>query len=220
MTQSDEEFRVLLEWLIKHGADLDAVSSYGESAVSTLSSHGRFEGVRLFLNAGADPKPLKWTSLIEAVDVGTIDDVRREARSNFLEAVDHHRRTAWLVALLKGDRDKAQLLLDLGANPTPKLERGSPAMFYAIDAGRAELVRWLLDLGQPFNVADEFGSTPLHYAVEHDETECVDVLLDAGADVCAGTGFDSVLAQASSADIVRRAVDDGATGWADHTNRW
>jgi len=44
--------------LIDRGADLDAVSDYGESALSVASNTGRFDAVRLLLDAGADPAPL------------------------------------------------------------------------------------------------------------------------------------------------------------------
>jgi hypothetical protein len=99
--QRCEQLIVLLELALRYGVDLDASSAYNESALSVLSIGGRFDGVRLLLNAGADPRPLGWTSLIEAVAIGTIDDVRREALPELLEAVDRCGRTAWLVALLR-----------------------------------------------------------------------------------------------------------------------
>ncbi len=201
---------VLLELLVKYDVNLDAVSSYNESALNVLSVHQRFEGVRMLLNAGADPGPLRWTALIEAVAIGTIDDVRREALPEVLEAVDHRGRTAWLMALLIGDRDKAELLLNCGANSSPRVEDGQPALFYAVESGRADLVRWLLELGEPIDSIDRNGDTALHRAVERDEVKCVDILLGGGANVVSTTGLYSVLALASSVGVVRRLINAGA----------
>ena len=137
----------LLKLLIRCGVDVDATSSYNESALSVMSQFGRFEGVRLLLSVGADQSPLRWTALIEAVAIGTLDHVRREARTEVLEGTDRWSRTAWLVALLVGDRDKAQLLLDRGADQSARTGGGTPALFYAVDARRPDLVRRLLAAG-------------------------------------------------------------------------
>jgi ankyrin repeat protein len=208
--EDDDELIPLFELLIAHGVDLDTKSSFNESALGVMSRLGRFDGVRLLLVAGADPSPLRWNKLHEAVAIGTIDDVRREALPSVLESADHRCRTAWLLALLVGDREKAEFLLQCGADPAPMVERGKPALFYAVDAGRADLVRWLLELGHAVDEHDDYGESALHHAVETDEVDCVDALVAAGADVNAGEGFSSVLAQASSAQIVRRLLGAGA----------
>jgi ankyrin repeat protein len=204
--QGEGELIGLLELLIAHGVDLDAKSSYNESALGVMSRLGRFDGVHLLLAAGADPSPLRWSKLHEAVAMGTIDDVRREALPSVLESADHYSRTAWLLAVRVGDREKAEFLLDCGSDPSPAVERRRPALFFAVDAGRADLVTWLLELGHAVDEHDEFDESVLHHAVEIDEADCVDVLVAAGANVNAGEGFSSVLAQASSARIVRRLL--------------
>jgi ankyrin repeat protein len=209
-TWPDDDMIGLLELLIAHEVDLDTKSSYNESALGVMSRYGRFDRVHLLLGAGADPSPLCWTKLHEAVAIGTIDDVRREALPSALESADHYSRTAWLLAVLVGDREKAEFLLDCGSDPTPKVERPRPALFFAVDAGRADLVTWLLELGLAVDEHDDSGDSALHHAVAIDEPDCVDVLIAAGANVNAGEGFSSVLAQASSAQIVRRLLQAGA----------
>ena len=126
----------LLELLIRCGVDLDAESSYTESALSVMSRMGRFDGVRLLLGAGADPSPLEWTPLIGAVAIGSLDDVRREARTEVLEGTDRWSRTAWLVALLVGDPEKAQLLIDRGADQSARAGDGRQALFFAVESDR------------------------------------------------------------------------------------
>jgi ankyrin repeat protein len=200
----------LLEFVVAHGADLDSKSTYDESALGVLSARGLFEGVCLLLDAGADPSPLSWNKLHEAVALGTIADVRRESLPGTLESADHCSRTAWLLALLVGDREKAELLLACGANPRPAVERQRPALFFAVDAGRSDIVEWLIELGHSVDECEHAGDTVLHHAAGSDEVECVDALIAAGADVNAGEDFSSVLAQASAARTVRRLLKAGA----------
>src|SRR4051794_26339172 len=57
----------LLALLVAHGVDLGGISSHGESALRVLSRLGRFDAVRLLLDAGADGGPLGWTPLHQAV---------------------------------------------------------------------------------------------------------------------------------------------------------
>ena len=73
----DEQLVPVLRLLIERGADLDAVSEYGESALSVASRIGRFDAIGVLLDAGANPAPLEWTDLHRAVALGTVDDVRR-----------------------------------------------------------------------------------------------------------------------------------------------
>src|SRR6188508_2101188 len=54
----DEQLIPVLRLLIERGADLNAVSDYGESALSVALRISRFDAVGLLLEAGADPAPL------------------------------------------------------------------------------------------------------------------------------------------------------------------
>src|SRR5262249_4279723 len=93
----------LLALLIRAGVNLDGVTSYRESALRVLSRIGRFDAVKLLLDAGAARAPLGWTPLLEAVALGSAADVEAQIASGApLEQVDWWERTAWLVALLKG----------------------------------------------------------------------------------------------------------------------
>jgi ankyrin repeat protein len=79
----------LLKLLIARGVDLNAVTSYKESGLRVLSHIGRFDGVRLLLESGADEQQLEWTPLIKAVALGSVDDVRKLAGAGEpLEATD------------------------------------------------------------------------------------------------------------------------------------
>src|SRR3954451_20138865 len=95
----DPRLLELLALLAAHGVDLSGVSAYGESGLRVLSRLGRFDAVRLLLDAGADRSQLGWTPLVEAVALGSLADVQAAlANGPALEARDWWERTAWLIA--------------------------------------------------------------------------------------------------------------------------
>lgn len=201
----------LLGILVASGVDLDGITAYKESGLRVLSHVGRFDGVRLLLANGADRNQLEWTPLIEAVALGSLEDVEKLARGGAkLEATDWWSRTAWLVALLSGDLPKAQLLRTLGANTDARGRCGAPPLFYGIEGHHCEIVRWLLATGQDVEQADDFDTTPLMCAVDHADLECVEALLGAGADADRESKTGSVLGRAATGAIARRLLDAGA----------
>jgi ankyrin repeat protein len=201
----------LLRLLIAQGADLNGISRYRESPLRVLSHVGRFDAVALLLAAGADKSQLRWTPLIEAVALGSLADVERLSGAGAdLEGTDWWSRTAWLVALLTGNIDKAKLLRERGANVDARGRCAAPALHYAIEGHHPEMVRWLIGIGQDVNHKADFGITPLMEAVEAGDLECVDALVAAGADVDHVAETGSVLGQAETAEVARRLLDAGA----------
>jgi ankyrin repeat protein len=207
----DDRLLELLQLLVDNGVDLRGESSYRESGLRVLSRIGRFDGVRLLLDAGADKEQLGWTPLIEAVAIGTLAEVDALAVSDtVLEQEDWWERTAWLVALLAGDIEKAKLLRKHGANVHAKGRCGKPPLHYAVMAHSPEVVGWLISTGQPVDQADEFGGTALMEAVESDDLECFEVLLAAGADIEKKARRGNALEGACSARMIHRLLDAGA----------
>jgi ankyrin repeat protein len=206
----DPRLLELLALLVAHRVDLSGVSTYGESGLRVLSRLGRFDAVRLLLDAGADRSQLEWTPLMEAVAMGSLADVEAAlAYSPALEEQDTWSRTAWLIALLTGDIAKAKLLRDRGADRAARGRCGWPPLFYAIHGHHPDMLRWLLREGADVHQSDEFGSTPLIEAVTQDDLECVEILLDAGADVEVDANGTAV-SRAASREIITRLLDAGA----------
>jgi ankyrin repeat protein len=200
----------LLALLVAHCVELSGVSSYRESGLRVLSRFGRFDGVRLLLDAGADKSQLEWTPLMEAVALGSLADVQASlATDAALEDRDWWERTAWLIALLTGDIAKATLLREWGADPTARGRSDRPPLFYAIQGHQPDMLRWLLQEGADLRQSDKYGTTPLIEAVEEDDLECVDILLNAGADVEANANG-TALSRAWSREIIMRLLDAGA----------
>jgi len=200
----------LLALLIAKGVDLSGISAYGESGLRVLSQLGRFNAVRMLLKAGADKSQLEWTPLIEAVALGSLADVRSVLEMGWmLEEKEWWERTAWLIALLIGDIDKAKLLQEWGADPNARGRCGCAPLFYAIQGHHPDVLRWLLREGQDVSQTDDFGMTALIEAVENDDLECVQILLDAGANVAVNY-HGTALRRASSREIIMCLLDHGA----------
>lgn len=222
----DERLLDLLRLLIDRGVALDGISSYKETACRVLSRIGRFDAIGLLLDAGADPAQLGWSALIRAVALGTVRDVERELdRGASLEDKDWWERTAWLVALLAGEVDKAKLLRERGADTAQRGRCGTPAVFYAIDSGRPEILEWLRDIGVDLAETDDFGTTALVHAASQGDLAAVEALLQAGADVNAGKAPGPIVAEdldpdevspatalysTSTAAVAKRLLDAGA----------
>lgn len=200
----------MLGLLIEYGVDLNGESSYGETGLRVLSRMGRFDGVRLLLNAGADKQHLAWTPLLEAVALGSIDDVRAVLAPGVdLEAKDYWSRTAWLVALLCGDIEKATLLRTHGANTSARGRCDKPPSFYPIEGHHPEVLRWLIQSGADIHAKDEFANTALMHAVDEGDLDCVNILIEAGADV-ESDKYGSIIGQTTSREIVLRLLEAGA----------
>jgi ankyrin repeat protein len=201
----------LLRLLIDHGVNLSATTSYSESGLRVLSRIGRFDGVRLLLESGADKSQLEWTPLMEAVALGSLGDVQTvlDGRPE-LEACDWWSRTAWLIALLIGDIAKATLLRDHGAQTEVCGRCGRPPLFYPIQGHHPDMLRWLLQQGADVHKTSDHGTTALMEAVEHDAKECVSILLDAGANVTAASSSGTALEHATSRSIIMRLLEAGA----------
>jgi ankyrin repeat protein len=208
---NDEQLIPVLRLLIESGADLDAVSDYGESALSVASNMGRFDAVGLLLDAGADPVPLKWTPLLRAVALGSVEDVRlRIEEGADLTARDRWDRTAWLLSLQTGDMAKAELLLSAGGVQADRGRCGKTTLMYPIANGHSAILKWLLEQGIDPNETDDFGGTALIEAAGNGAADSVRMLLDAGADLHYCHNSQSAIQAAGSLEVVRILVDAGA----------
>ncbi len=201
----------LLKFLLAQGVALNTLSSYGESALRALSGFGRFEAVRLLLDAGADESQLDWTPLIRAVAIGSLADVKAlVAAGAKLEEKDRCQRTAWLVAVQMGDISKAEFLLASGALTGPGAA-DKPALFYAIENHRLPMLKWLLDMGAAIDETNEFGTTAAMTAAEHGNAEALAVLIEAGADIHATKPWNqSVLSDAKTRETAAILLQAGA----------
>ena len=137
--------------LLAAGADVDDAAADGNPALVVAAHGGHGSLAALLLRAGADPdaSPLGYTALHAAVLRGALRD----------RGVPNDDPGAG-VPLVRA-------LLAHGADPDPRLARGSPVRRWSHDF--AFMDRWV-------------GATPFWLAAHFLETEMMQVLADAGAD--------------------------------------
>ena len=127
------------------GADLSAMTAYGESALRAASRNGRFQVVRTLLDLGADPLQLEWTESFFEVAFGTNESLEKSvAKHNDLRQRDYWNRTPWLLAVHAGDVEKASLLLRLGASRVARGRCGRPALSFAAENDDVAMTEWLI----------------------------------------------------------------------------
>lgn len=213
---NDPHLLPLLELLLSKGAPVDGTSRYGESAIRVASSMGRFDAVRLLLDAGADADQLQWTELMAAIAFEPIETVKELIAISPDQDVDFYARDSWgrspwLLSLQVGDVAKAQFLLAAGAYGDDRGPQGKTPLMYAIENNRASVLEWLIQTGYDIEAADEFEMTPLMLAAECGATDCVRILLKHGADPVRVQSYNnSAIKLAANVDIVRLLVDAGA----------
>lgn len=172
----------MADFLIRKGAATDCESDYGESPLSVVSRQGRFDTVKLLLDAGADSAPLRWTPLMQAVAVGTCDEVAWCLCTTNPIGRDRFSRTPLHLAAIVGDTRKADLLHDRGAYLNEGDRRGTTPLMTSVASGNCEVAQWLIDQGADVEAVDDSGDTALISAARAGQTECVRLLLKAGAE--------------------------------------
>lgn len=147
----------LAEWLVQHGANLNALDREGQTALhyAAVVDHGpKLPMTRFMLAHGA------------AVD----------ARRRWAETPLH-------VGISLGRSDVARLLLEHGADVGARTSWGqTPLHLASFPEGYPEIITLLLEHGSDINTHQDNGATPLHLAAMGHNPAIVTVLLQKGAD--------------------------------------
>ncbi|MFZ6779367.1 ankyrin repeat domain-containing protein [Undibacterium sp. Ji83W] len=176
-----------VQQMIAQDDGLDHIAGGEGPALKLASYNGRFDVVKLLLNAGAAECQLQWTDVMQEVAFGTTASLKQKIEeTGDLEAADFLSRTTFLIAALLGDIEKARLLLKLGANREAVGFGGRNATQYAVQTNQIPMLTWLLDEGFSIEATDNHLNTPLILAAELGLTDCVKFLLERGADVSKG----------------------------------
>ena len=166
--------------LIAHGADVNAKTKDGTTALMESAVRGYVEIANVLIDSGADVNAqdnVGWTSLFWAAFSRRTDTVRAllEKGAN-VNAKNKYDDTALIHAAYAGDTDTVGVLLEKGADVNAKDDMGKTALIEAARQGRTETVRILLEGGADMTVRDRDGETALSKAEKHNYSDVVALL--------------------------------------------
>src|SRR5690606_37971457 len=171
---------------LRAGADVDARSGDGATALHWAVQAHAVEIVDALLEAGADPS-----------------------------AATRNRVTPLSLAALAGDAAIIERLLAAGADPNERSEEGQTALMLAARNGRPDAVRLLIERGADVNAVEPFrNQTALMWAAGEGNAEAIHLLVDHGAELEARSagGFTALLFAVREAqlDAVDALIERGA----------
>ena len=170
-----------LSRLIAEGADVNASSPFGETALTQCFQRSTFDAMRLLLANGADHTSFEWSEDHLAIAMGEVPDIAEGSPA--LNCSDSAGRTPFLLACRVGNIPAMERLEPI-TNAEGKFaepDHEGPILV-AARSGAPEAVDWLVARGYDLNAADRFGGTALLEAVDLDHLPVAQRLLDAGAD--------------------------------------
>jgi uncharacterized protein len=172
--------------LLALGADINAVSGLGVSALAIAAANGHLEVIRLLLDAGADPEiysEFNGAALHQAIEASRADAamllIERGANIHTPALWDS---TALHMAVNRGETEVALALIDRGADIAARDDTGATALNHAAVNGRLDVVNALLAKGANVDARTGQGLTPLQQAIGTRQFEVAKVLLAHGAD--------------------------------------
>lgn len=151
--ESPESITETVEMLLEYGADLNAVTQEGETALHLAIRQKSEEAVKILLehNADCDITPKDgWKALLAAVATGEVNIVR--------------------------------LLLDHGIDVNAVNEVGWTPLMFVADRGYVKIMEMLLEAGADLHLRTSINQTPLHKALYHGSKPAIKMLLSHGAD--------------------------------------
>jgi ankyrin repeat protein len=191
--------------LVEYGANLNCQTDYGESPLSVASRLGRFDIIRVLLDAGADASPLGWTTLLSIVAIGSCDDLKQLLQHSHIgDERDSFGRTPGILAATIGSLEKGQLLHSAGWGVNERGRNQESALMCCASANHSEMLSWLIDAGAELDAVDDVGNSALIQAAQSGSAKCVALLLTAGANArLVNTYSETAMSSASSVEVVR-----------------
>lgn len=175
--------------LIAEGADVNATTGSGPTALILAVEGGYLDVAKILLSKGADVNAKDnsgQTALIYAAKKGHLDILQQLLeRGADLNVRDKDGNTALGLAVGLGHTGVVQALVDKGADVNGEQGNYWLPLAIAAEEGHTDIVQMLLSKGATVNAKDAYGWTALCWAVAVFEghTDVVKALIAANADV-------------------------------------
>ncbi|KAG4114229.1 hypothetical protein ERO13_D12G033400v2 [Gossypium hirsutum] len=203
----------VLRFLFLKGANVDALTKDGNTALHLAVEERRKDCIRLLLANGSKPDvrntkegdtPLHIAAGLGDEQIvklllqkGANKDIRNKTGKTAYDVAAEYGHVRLFDALKlgdslcfaarKGEVRSIQRLIENGAAINGRDQHGWTALHRASFKGRIDTVKTLIDKGIDIDLKDEEGYTALHCAVESGHTDVVELLVKKGADVEART---------------------------------
>ncbi len=133
------------------GTRIDAPNARGETAAMLAALHGNLDVVRLLVEKGAEVNRPGWTPLHYAATSGNEDLLRYLLDQNaYIDAQSPNHTTPLMMAARHDHVDSVRLLVEAGADPTPRNDAGRDAADYLAGNGKADDARWVRERAAEF----------------------------------------------------------------------
>jgi len=144
------------EYLLKKGAEMDAVDEGGNTALHLASMFGFDDIVELIVQTGAD-----------------------------INTANNDGESALSLAVVYGTSKSVEILLSNNADKQIRDVEGNTLLHIACSYQQLQKVKQLIKSGSDMNAKNREGQTPLYKVVSHfsDQTRLIEELLDNGADL-------------------------------------
>lgn len=133
------------------GTRVDAPNARAETAAMLAALQGELDIVRLLVKKGAEVNRPGWTPLHYAALSGNVDLLRYLLDQNaYIDAQSPNRSTPLMMAARQDRIDAVHLLVEAGADPTPRNDAGRDAADYLAANGRPDEARWMRERAAEF----------------------------------------------------------------------
>lgn len=179
-------FCACLSILLRHGADMSAEDTHGDTPLHLAAWAGNVEALSSLLSHGADVDWLSgrdgYSPLWCAISASHIDAARLLLKHGARVSL---RSGSGLMPLhqaaVTGQSAMCELLLERGAQVDARDDDQNTALHYAAASGSKSSVRMLLQAGAVVDAQQAQGLTPVHWAAHKGHVEALGILLNFGA---------------------------------------